>query len=487
MGVRIGGNSLNPITSGELDNEIGVATQNQPGPVVVPGIPVPIGPSAPPTAPNTGSVQGGDKLATQMKLNQALTDELAFKAGRLGLDEGDTAKLKKILNGLPPDKFDRAVRLFEDAMQSGDKVAAMRTFINIEPMVASHPNRITPEIERQLVMGVGAARVEGAYAGTKGGTGVMGYDDADRAARTLFNMPESEYKVIAGALQNAGQGGGPKGSAETEQALILKAVAARQSQFNDPNWAKANAGKPDVHMSPTWEISHYADAIRGKDRSDLVEKSTVQDLSSPEGSNALQQRFNDSCAPTSAQITEAESDPVTALKMHTEGIHSTSSKGDIGWAQKITLNNDGGLAVPRDPKERDPHGPVKGQGLYPNQYAQALNQIASPVTNRVYHPEMVDDSAKARTAMLDKIEPLLRDRVEVPIGVFWDNGGGHALTITQMAGDKPNRQYLITDPWNGKTGWVLESDIVKGHTDFFAGHGRLGEAFPSVPKLDKVD
>jgi len=75
MGVRIGGDSLHPITSGELDTEIAVATQNQAGasPVTTTS-----GPPTPPVAPNTGSVQGGVKLAALMKLNQALTDELAF-------------------------------------------------------------------------------------------------------------------------------------------------------------------------------------------------------------------------------------------------------------------------------------------------------------------------------------------------------------------------------------------------------------------------
>jgi hypothetical protein len=480
MGVRIGGTDFHPISNPvEFDAEISTAVQKQPG-----AAPATNGSTSPPqSAPDTGYVQDGEKLAVLTKLNQSLTDELAIKGGLAGLSDEETKQLTQILNKVPPKEFDRVERLFEDALHSGDRVAAMRAFLKIEPLRTAHPDRITPDIERSLVMGVGTSRIDGALHGTKGGTGILGVDSAERAARTLINMPDSEYKVIGQALQNAGTGGGPKGSAETERALMFKAIAARQSQFTDSGWAKANAGKPDAHMSATWELSHYADAIRGKDRSDLVEKSTVQDLSSREGTKALQQRFSTSCAPTSAQITEAESDPIAALRMHQEGVHSTSDKGDIGWTQKFILNFDGGLAVPRD----DAHPKVQGKGLYANQYAKALNQVASPVTNRVYHPEMIDDSPKARTAALDKMEPLLRDRIDVPIGVFWDGGGGHALVMTDVAGDKPNRQFLVNDPWNGKTGWVKEDDIVHGHTDFFAGKGHLGEFFPSVPKLDKVD
>jgi hypothetical protein len=478
MGVRIGGGDpLHPITSGELDGEITIATQSQAGTA-----PAATGPAAPPSAPNAGSVQGGDKMAAQIKMNQAQTQELVIKAGLAGLDEADTRKLAKILDGLPPSQYDRVERLFEDALHSNDREAAMRTFLNIEPLREAIPSRITPEIERALVMGVGTARVEGANKGVKGGTGVIGYDDADRAAHALVDMPDSEYKEISKALQNAGTGGGPKGSAETERALILKAVAARESQFTDPDWEEANAGKAGVHMSATWDVTHYATAIQGKDRAELVEKSTVQDLSSPAGTHALQQRFTTSCVPTTAQIAEAEADPVTALRMHTEGVHSTSSAGNIGWVQQFVLNFDGGLAVPRDAKNPK----VQGRGLGPDQYAKALNQIASPTTNRVYRPEMVDDSPKARAAALDKMDTYLNDGIAVPIGVFWDGGGGHALMVSEVAGDKPDRQYLVDDPWNGKTGWVSEQDIIKGHTNFFAGNGRLGEFFPSVPKLEKV-
>jgi hypothetical protein len=480
MGVRIGGDTLHPVTNpADLEQEINIAIASQaqtPQPDADVTTP-------PPASPGAGSVQGMDKLSAQMKMNQALTNELVIKAQRAGLSDEDGQKLAKVLNNLSPSDYTRGTQLFEDALHSGNREAAMRAFIDLEPQRAAHPDRITPDLERSLVMGVGTARVDGALHGTKGGIGILGVDIADRAARTLVNMPAGEYKVIADALQNAGTGAGPQGSAQIERSLILKAVAARQGGLTDPKWEKTNAGKPGVHMSGTWEISHYADAIRGKDRQELVEKSTVQDLTTPEGTNALQQRFSTSCAPTSVQITEAEADPVKALSMHKEQIHSTSTRGDIGWEQKFILTFDGGVAVPRDLE--DPSDSAKG--ISPDQVTKALNVSASPVTNRTYHRESVENTPKGRTAALDKMETQLRDQIDVPLVAYWDHGGAHALVATDVAGDKPNRQFLINDPWNGKTGWVSEKDIVNGHTDFFADKGHMGEIYPSVPKLEKVD
>jgi len=51
------------------------------------------------------------------------------------------------------------------------------------------------------------------------------------------------------------------------------------------------------------------------------------------------------------------------------------------------------------------------------------------------------------------------------------------MIITDVRGTGDDRQYLITDPWNGETRWIRHRDIVRGNTDFIAGRGRLRATF----------
>jgi len=121
--------------------------------------------------------------------------------------------------------------------------------------------------------------------------------------------------------------------------------------------------------------------------------------------------------------------------------------------------------------------PEPGHGSTSDGTELALRDVASPYTNRVYNRVWVDDSPEARQAALDRIDNLLRRGIDVPISVGWNNGGGHAMIITDVRGTGDDRQYLITDPWNGETRWIRHRDIVRGNTDFIAGRGRLRATF----------
>jgi len=68
----------------------------------------------------------------------------------------------------------------------------------------------------------------------------------------------------------------------------------------------------------------------------------------------------------------------------------------------------------------------------------------------------------------------------VPIVVEKNHNVTHAELVTDVRGFKPDREFLIADPGSGKTGWVKESDIANGNTDFFTVNGRLSDIFPGV-------
>jgi hypothetical protein len=411
--------------------------------------------------PVAGSL--GSRQEVDLRLRQATLQDITSKASAAGLGPVEVARLATSLAKLPTADFNREASLLRDALNSRNPDRALRTYLDIEPLRSEHPDRITPQIERSLVMGVATSRTN-LMAGV---SGVLGEDSAHRAAETLVKMPASEYKQIAGALQQAGTGGGPNGSAETERALILKAVAARQDSLSQPTWgewARMGTGKPSL---PTDDILRYASAIRGKDRSDLIEKSTVQDLDNPSGSGALQQRFNDSCGPTSGQIAKAEADPIAALRMHQEAIHSTANGGAIAIEQSITLTFGGGVPVP--------YGQSGGKGM---KGGDAFNPVASSATHRTYNAEGVDDSVKDRENAMDEMARQLRQGIDVPIRVLVNGGGGHFEVATDVRDFPPTRLFLITNPWTGSTAWVKEEDIASGNTNFAGTNGRLTHIYP---------
>ena len=427
--------------------------------------------SAPGSSPLAGSVQNLAKSMAEIRMRQTTASDLVAKALSAGLSPMQAAKLSSHLNSLPASQFNQQASLVQDAMKSGEPERALKTYLDVAPMQMAHPDRITPDIERALVMGVGTSRTNA----PAGKAGVMGEDAARHAAQALVDMLAGEYKSISAVLKAAGTGAGPNGSAETERALILKAVGARQDFLANPKWFDTARIKYGVPMHATNEIIHFAEAIRGRDRDRLIEDSTVQDLSSSDGDHALQQRFTSSCAPTAGQILEAEADPVTALLMHRERIDSNSTQGDIAREQAFYLKLEGGKAVAP--------GQYGGKGVSPQDYPKVLNDMASDVTHRSYGVESVGNSREARTQALDEVAGLLQQGIDVPLGLYYNGDTGHAVIATDVRGEKPQREFLITNPGSGTTGWLKEGTIEDGNNPFLGSHyGRLTHIYPSVAK-----
>lgn len=57
----------------------------------------------------------------------------------------------------------------------------------------------------------------------------------------------------------------------------------------------------------------------------------------------------------------------------------------------------------------------------------------------------------------------------MPLGIGYVNaangwtGTGHWLLMSDVRGKSPDRQYLVSDPYSGKTGWVREADLQNGN------------------------
>ncbi|MEW6364887.1 MAG: LysM peptidoglycan-binding domain-containing protein [Acidobacteriota bacterium] len=405
-------------------------------------------------------VDQNTRASTVADLDQAMT-----RTGQ-GMNATERQALERHLNGLSGPALQNETQFLRDhVVNSPNADRAARTYLELRDMQSANPSRINNDVVHTLTRGVADRRTDAAA----GQEGLMGRQQAIDAATALTRMPQSEYNRVTQMLNGAGQRGGspiPGADAQTERALILESVAARRDQLsNPPVWDRIRnaVGQPSRAMS---DIQTYADQIRGTPRNELIQNSTVLDLNGDAAAEALQQRFSHSCAPTTAQIARAEVDPIYARQLHQEAIHSTAMDTAIGREQRASLEEHGGVAVARDA--------AGGRGV---NTALPLNDLAAPYTNRTYTRNELADTPDARQQALDRADALLRRGVDVPVAVAWDGGGGHAQILTDVRGSGNNREYLLTDPYNGETRWLRHQDIVNGHTNFACGTGRLRATF----------
>jgi hypothetical protein len=404
-----------------------------------------------------------DSLIGQVQVRQNTIDSLRSQARADGLSQAEADGLGAALNKYQGQDFNRETSLVRSALSSDNPSRAARTYLDLAPKRSANPDRISPDVARALVMGVGTSATDSPV----GHKGVIGRAQANQAADALVNMLPGDYVAIQSSMRKAGQADWSGANPTTEQALILKGVAARQTQF--PQTTPQNLAKYGTNPSQTaTDVTNFANTIHGQHRAFMVSNTEVLGLSNP--NQALEQRWNDSCGPTTIEMTEADNDPLYAYAMNSTELPHSTKRGMVSTDQALTLMLNSGIPQPRG---------TQGKGMVLD---NALNAGATPITNRTYSSQDVGNTPAGRTAALNQMEKLLDQGVDVPIRVQWPSGGGHAQLCSDVQGTAPNRQFLITDPWNGQSGWISEASIVNGNTNFFAGTGTLSHIFPSTPK-----
>ncbi len=68
-------------------------------------------------------------------------------------------------------------------------------------------------------------------------------------------------------------------------------------------------------------------------------------------------------------------------------------------------------------------------------------------------------SSQFVSANLDRLARNLDDGVDVVIGTSWPD---HFWSASAVDGAKPDRRFLIHDPWSGRTKWIPEAKLVDG-------------------------
>jgi hypothetical protein len=412
------------------------------------------------TDADTADPLGGlNSLMGQVQVRMNAVDRLKSQAKAAGLTQAEADALGDSLSKFQGQDFNRETNLLRNALNSGNPARAVRTYLDLAPMRTTHPERITPDIAQALVMGVGTSATDNAV----GHKGVIGRAQANQAAQALTKMTPADLVAVKIALQKAGEGGDKWGSPDTERALILKGVAARSTRFPQPTFQNLA-----TRSSAANEITDFAAKIRGNHRAFLVGNTEVLGLTNP--TQALEQRWNDSCGPTAVEMTEADNDPVYSYNLNSAELAHSTKPGRVSLDQAVTLILNSGIPQPRG---------TAGKGMTLD---GALNVLASPITNRTYTSQGVGNTPAARTATMNQMEKLLDQGIDVPIRVGWPGGGGHFQLCSDVQGTAPARQFLISDPWTGQSGWIGEAAIANGNTNFFAGTGTLSHIYPSAPK-----
>jgi hypothetical protein len=394
---------------------------------------VPLTDLDPPKAGPFGLAPSDVAVMSQYSVRLNAVDSLKNQAKAAGLKPDEVKALGDYLFSLSKTDFGRESSLVRDALKSDNAGRAMGTYVDLISARNASPKRITPDIVRDLVRGVGTSAT-GNHGGHKG---VIGRHQAAQAAATLSEMSDSDYKSIAGALAKTGKGGTAASSAENEGALILKAVAARRDAFSDPKSGALN------------DVLRFADHIRGKPRSFNVSNTSL--LAIDNQSYGLQQHWNNSCAPAAAEMLKGDTDPIYSLQMNTLDTPHSTGLGLFSVGEGLVLMANGQI-------------PGNGGGMT---LEPALNAVDEPVTHRTYKPESVDSTPAGRAAAVNRLESLLDQGIDVPIRVEWANGGGHFQVLSDVQGKAPNRQFLLNDPFAGVSAWVTETDIATSPNSVF--------------------
>lgn len=272
------------------------------------------------------------------------------------------------------------MRAIEHALLGKNADRALHTYAALDSMMAQDSKaheRLPSEIVEMLIVGVADSRTNSA----RGQSGILGARQAKESAHALLTMPEETHAHIKKLLTQAGQTANgnqaPGASAAAEQALILKAVAARRQQLTPGPQADGADTQAELVQKENQaasakavsEVAEFATQIRGMKHDDLINSTTLLDVDDkntaeydpdkPDSkderndNDGLYQKFSDSCAPTIAQTVKGEADPIYALRIHREGALDDNPNSETAKEQQIALEAHGGTAVWRQAKKTE--------------------------------------------------------------------------------------------------------------------------------------
>jgi hypothetical protein len=475
------------------------------------------------------AIMGGMTVEARRRNMQALADDGSLEM--LILDEsqawGDylatlnAADLASLTNLLP--EQDQSTKDVENqAKKSENPERAQKALAELTALQAgdrSNPKRLSDGLVNLLVWGVGKAMNDTAL----GSEGIIGIHHAKNAAEALIGMPYEMYTAIVAKLVMSG---GDTGDRQVESVLILKAIAARKAEYtggksdvertdaheavttfaDDIRGSEAEQLKRDTTLRDTgdgqglqqkWtmscgptsiQISHgSADPIYAKEVSDTAKHTLDYDndvgkeqkdyLGKDGVPRQVMSRWE---AFTPALTTWAGAAPANAAPaqaLANEIMGGAPNAGDlatgIAWATGQGFTAD-------DIASFKKFYPFNEPGWGNNEFATKANAEISDPANGAFDergipPNYVVGSAVPISTMTkgdcDVLYDALFEGKDVPMGIMWTGGGGHFMVFTDCkttkVGGVDTRQYLLSDPWKGTSGWITEANVIAGNVNPF--------------------
>ncbi|HEY8209142.1 MAG TPA: hypothetical protein VIG99_16740 [Myxococcaceae bacterium] len=97
--------------------------------------------------------------------------------------------------------------------------------------------------------------------------------------------------------------------------------------------------------------------------------------------------------------------------------------------------------------------------------AHALRDLASGVTHADYRNFPAGRFLDA--PMLDRMDKALASGIDLPIRLSTPGqDGGHFMMLTDVRSQEGQREFLVSDPWSGRTTWLKESDLTNPKSDW---------------------
>ncbi len=114
------------------------------------------------------------------------------------------------------------------------------------------------------------------------------------------------------------------------------------------------------------------------------------------------------------------------------------------------------------------------EGISVERFEEILERHLASITGRTYRvlggDEGLGDREVGKKRHLDAIERALRAGFDVPFEI---SEPPHWMFMSAVAGETPERRFLVTDPWAGRTRWVEEKSLASG--DFIVDLFKLDE------------
>jgi hypothetical protein len=379
----------------------------------------------------------------------AMAPGLAQRALQAGLSAAEAARLEKLLRD---GRFAGDAELVTTLLETPNAANALRTLIDLELYRSMRPDRLTPDIVRALTLGVGLPRT----AASEGSEGILDGTSALAAAHALACMSASDYahmkSLLAGTWGNVADPS-PTADMQTERALILKAAAARDDELSHPG---KYTGKTETACM---EIIRFGLQIRGMDAQQLIEHTSAIDLDGDGVDEGLQQKWQNTSAPAVLQMLRAERDPIYALSLYTQ---PRELKAGWWWVDKLPSTNaadEQASMLEAMETEAAPRGDERGAGS--GMVLATMAHATKPGSGQAY--ERVPVGLSNRGKALDEIESLVRTGEGVAIAVSSTPGERHAMAITDVRFTGAGREFLVTDPWTGRTEWIANQDLLDGN------------------------